>query len=179
MHVLIAVDRSTSANAALRFAAQVLLRSMDVQQITLVTVVHDPPALLYDLDLTLVPQMTWEDIRSAEIEEAQRTLRTATSLLGSFVGRVSTSVRAGPRVREIVRTAQDSSADMLVLGGTGSGLWDRLRALLFGSVVRDLVDTSPCPVIVVPPDYAPGDARRTPSIAIGDWSASSLSPRAC
>jgi nucleotide-binding universal stress UspA family protein len=170
MHVLIAIDGSASANAALRFAAQVLLRSMEVHEITLLTVVHDSQTHVYDLDVELFPQATWDDMRLAELEEAQHMFDFATAMLGSFAGRVSVSVRAGRRVQQIVQAARDTSADMLVLGATGSGVWDRLRALLFGSVVGHVLEQSPCPVIVVPTDYA-ADSTRTSYIGTGDWSA--------
>jgi nucleotide-binding universal stress UspA family protein len=152
-----------------RFAAQTLLRSMAVQEITLVAVVQDSPTLAYDLDVALFPQVTWDDMRLAETEEAEELLRAATAMLGTFGGRVSALVRAGQRVQEIVHAARDSSADLLVIGGTGSGVWDRLRALLFGSIVGDVLDRAPCPVLVVPADYAAGSSR-TSYIGTGDWS---------
>jgi len=169
MHVLVAIDGSASAGAALRFAAQTLLRSMAVQEITLVTVVHDARMLAYDLDVALFPQITWDDMRLAEREEAEEWLRAATAMLGSFAGRVSALVRAGRRAQEIVAAARDSSADLLVIGGTGSGIWDRLRAMLFGSAVNEVVERAPCPVVVVPADYA-ADSSRTSYTGTGDWS---------
>ena len=56
-------------------------------------------------------------------------------------------VRHGVPEYEILRLAENMDADMIVLGRRRRS---PLSRLIFGSVTRDLVDTAPCPVVVVP-----------------------------
>jgi nucleotide-binding universal stress UspA family protein len=169
MHVLIATDSSSSARAALRFAARALLRSMSVHQITLLTVMQPSYAVWFDSALELVPQTTWDEVELAEVEAAQQTLEQSSVVLNGFAGHVSTAVRKGRRAAEIVRAARELDADLVVLGYDVTSYWDKLCALVFGSVVREVLDSAPCPVIVVPSGYA--GATRTSYVGIGDWSA--------
>ena len=62
-------------------------------------------------------------------------------------------VRHGVPEYEIPRLAENMDADMIVLGRQRR---NALSRLIFGSVTRDVVDTAPCPVVVVP---GPGRER--------------------
>jgi len=60
---------------------------------------------------------------------------------------------AGGPAATILRAAE--SADLVVVGSRGRG---GLKGLFLGSVSRQVVHHSPCPVLVVPPTV--GDAER-------------------
>ena len=48
--------------------------------------------------------------------------------------------------QEIITTAQDRRADLIVVGSRGHG---RFAGLLLGSVAQKLISLVPCPVVVV------------------------------
>jgi nucleotide-binding universal stress UspA family protein len=52
----------------------------------------------------------------------------------------------GRAYREILRTATEEEADLIVMGGHGRGALD---LLLFGSTTHHVVRASTCPVLIV------------------------------
>jgi nucleotide-binding universal stress UspA family protein len=63
----------------------------------------------------------------------------------SHIG-VTCEVRAGEAATEIIASARERSSDLIVIGHRGHS---RLVRMLTGSVARRVVDTAPCPVLVV------------------------------
>ncbi len=61
-------------------------------------------------------------------------------------------VRSGLPAHEIVRAAEGLKADMIILGQRTR---NPLLRLLFGTVISDVVDTAPCPVLVVTGNASP------------------------
>lgn len=84
-------------------------------------------------------------------------LRTLARGYGLALG-TRACVREGDAAEELVRAARDLDAEMIVVGSRGRL---ELGAALLGSVSRQLMESAPCPVVVVPPDAAlpaqPGD----------------------
>ena len=66
---------------------------------------------------------------------------------------ISRVVRHGVPECEILRLVENMDVDMIVLGHQRR---NPLSRLILGSVTREVVDTAPCPVVVVP---APGRER--------------------
>jgi nucleotide-binding universal stress UspA family protein len=59
---------------------------------------------------------------------------------------VTCEVRAGEPATEIIASAKDHATDMIVVGHRGRG---RLIQMVLGSVARKVVDSAPCPVLIV------------------------------
>ncbi|MGZ4832178.1 MAG: universal stress protein [Terriglobales bacterium] len=66
--------------------------------------------------------------------------------------RVQAALRHGSAAAQIIRFAQEHSADLIV---TGAGSRDRLRHLLLGSVAEQLAQAAPCPVLTIRSDANP------------------------
>jgi nucleotide-binding universal stress UspA family protein len=59
---------------------------------------------------------------------------------------VRASVRSGSVANEIVRCAEEMSADLIVMGTHG---WSGLKQLLLGSVAENVLRMATCPVLIV------------------------------
>jgi universal stress protein A len=62
------------------------------------------------------------------------------------VEKVDTYYRTGAPAEEIVRFAEEQSADLIVMGTHG---WTGVRHLIVGSVAENVVRTANCPVLTV------------------------------
>ena len=58
---------------------------------------------------------------------------------------VDTIVRGGAPADQIIRTADELEADLIVLGGRGKGA---VEAIVLGSVAYSVLHHAPCPVLV-------------------------------
>ena len=65
---------------------------------------------------------------------------------------VDTVLGAGKPYREILRVADEHSADLIVVGVHGRGAIDRM---LFGSTTQHLVRQASCPVLTIRKDQHP------------------------
>jgi nucleotide-binding universal stress UspA family protein len=146
-HLLVATDGSSGARAAVEYTAEVLSRSLSIEQITLISVFEEPRASFVELDMAPIPQYMWDELRAAAADEAEAVLQEAAATLAQFTGRVKTLARGGRAGQEILRAAQELGADIIVIGTHRVG---ELRAVLFGSVEHALVNHASCPVLVVP-----------------------------
>jgi nucleotide-binding universal stress UspA family protein len=149
--VLLAVDRSSHADEAVRVAAE-LARALQAE----VEVLHVHEAAL-TASVFSSRSLEREHIETAE--EARAFVdRTVATLEGRGVhasGRVRPA--RGPTAGEIVAAARECGAGLLVMGALGVSRW---RELLVGGVAHAAVQLAPCPVVVVPRRSAPGDLRR-------------------
>jgi nucleotide-binding universal stress UspA family protein len=138
-HVLVAHDFSETAEAALAYALT-LSGKLDAR----LTVVH-----VYD-----VPSDGTPDVLARATDWWPKQFEVvAREALGEVVARVEkggsradSALRRGVPWREIIASAKDLRADLVVVGSEGrSGVG---RALL-GSVAERVARTAPCPVLVV------------------------------
>jgi hypothetical protein len=76
----------------------------------------------------------------------------------------STDVRvgSGDLEQQLLTTARDEQATVLVVGSRGRGA---VKAALLGSVSTDLIGVARCPVLVVPPQAEPPGAVRVQTTA--------------
>jgi nucleotide-binding universal stress UspA family protein len=79
--------------------------------------------------------------RPALLEEAWASLDRAIAGLGRPLARVSPRVVPGPAPRALLRSADDESADLLVVG---------VHPHVLGSTTHPVVRAAPCPVVTVP-----------------------------
>ena len=146
-HVLVPLDGSTLSASALPVAAML---AHPHRTIGLVRVVDDTrlragAALAYAL--------TWSDPElradgAAHAKEAARSdLVITAARLRNDGYRVSWEVRTGRPSDEIIRTAETTGADLIVMATHG---WEGVRRWTFGSVTDEVVRRSQVPVVVVP-----------------------------
>ena len=138
-HILVPTDFSTDANAAFNYALG-LARKFDAP-VHLLHVVEDP-----------VAAGVWSsEIYTAEVAGLQVNLvRDAEERLRRTVpndaGMVSTEVRSGSAARQIIETARDRSADLIVMGTRGR---TGMAHVIMGSVAERVVRLAPCPVLTL------------------------------
>ena len=150
-HLLVATDGSAGARAAVEYTSEVLLSSLSIEQVTLVSVYEEFWAWMPEMDLAPIPQSTWDELSAMALAQAQTVLREAAAALAQFTGGVKMLARGGRASKEIVRAAQEVSADIIVIGSHRLG---ELGAMLLGSVEHAVVDQAPCPVLVVHPSVS-------------------------
>jgi nucleotide-binding universal stress UspA family protein len=158
-HVLLATDGSAGARAAVRFTAG-LLKSIDVNDITVLVVVQPYRSAVLDAAEIPVPQIAWDELANAADAAATRVLDDAVSELSAFAGRIATMRRTGSPVQQIVAVAREVGADLVVVGTHG---WSALRALFRPSVAQRLMRRTECPVLVIRASQVKQTGRRRPS----------------
>ena len=143
--LLVAIDGSEFAAHALAVASS--LATALSAHIALVYVV-DPKLVAGD---TGVPaDQMWAMLR----QEGHELLDTAASAIPAQPQSWK-FLREGAPWKEIIESAREWPADLIVVGTHGrSGL----TRLLLGSTAEEVVRHGPCPVVVVPPTAAMGEA---------------------
>jgi nucleotide-binding universal stress UspA family protein len=143
--ILVAVDGSADAAAALRHAAT-LARDQHARLIVLTVVPSAPPQVA--TPGAVVPS-------AVETDDAYgRILRRAVDALPADVG-VETRIARGRPAKAIVEVAVESGCDLIVMGAHGHG---RLHHALIGSVSDAVLRVSDRPVLLMRAARAEPDA---------------------
>jgi nucleotide-binding universal stress UspA family protein len=145
--VLAAVDGSEQEHEVVRVAAN-FARSIERGELHLVHVVEDLPP-----PVVLVPRPVGLGISTTEIVGAARRHLDAISreARDGFAGRIVGHLNAGSAWKQILQTAIDVQADVILVGTHGRA---GLKRMLLGSVAEAVVRKASCPVVVVrPKDY--------------------------
>lgn len=138
-HILAPTDFSHRSEVAVSYAVQ-LARRMHAQ-LTLLHVLPGPSAL--DYTMGGVPHGEWDQAK----EEAAKLLAEAVSHAKRTLLEVDAKLRFGHDLRhEILNTAKEISADLLLLSTHGYTGW---KHLLFGSDAEKILEHAPCPILVV------------------------------
>lgn len=137
--ILVATDGSTTAEAALAWAAD--LAAPLGAEILVISVIEPaksyPGAEYVPLDKTQMSERLDEELNGAWPERMRK---------ANIAFR--TIVREGHPASEVVSTAIDEQADLIVMGSRGhSGLTE----LLIGSVAHHVTHHARIPVVIVPP----------------------------
>jgi nucleotide-binding universal stress UspA family protein len=144
--ILVAVDGSPDAAAALRHAASLALDQH--ARLIVLTVVPTPPPQSVSPAGTLPPPVDAE-------RTFARILRESVDALPSDVG-VQTRLSRGRPARRILEIAQECGCDLIVMGFHGHG---RLHHALLGSVSDSVLRASGLPVLLMrAPEPRPGPA---------------------
>jgi nucleotide-binding universal stress UspA family protein len=143
--ILVALDGSEFAAHALAVASS-LATALSAQ----LGVVHVIDPKLVAGNIGVPADQIWATLR----RDGHDLLDTAASAIPAQP-HVWKFLREGAPWKEIIASAREWPADLIVVGTHGrSGL----TRLLLGSTAEGVVRQSPCPVVVVPPTAATGDA---------------------
>jgi nucleotide-binding universal stress UspA family protein len=135
--ILVPVDFSDSARKALHYALA-FARLFKAE----VTILHVAPELAEESRVTFsMPELQQEILRDAAENLRQEIERADVSDL-----KVNPVVKKGTPYHEIVETATQMNADMIVIGTHGR---TGLKHVLMGSTAERVVRHAPCPVLVV------------------------------
>jgi nucleotide-binding universal stress UspA family protein len=139
MSVVVGVDGSAACLSAIRVAAQ----EAGFRRTKLIAVMAYSDGTVRDS----TGQPAGTVIRGDERAQALTSLRhVVSSALGaSQAERVQLQVVAGTAGRQILETAREAGAQLIVLATRGS------VSLLLGTVSQYVLRRAPCPVLVVPP----------------------------
>jgi len=142
--ILVAVDASEGADAALHLAADVArLYGATV----IVAHVVNPPAIF-----TLGPQTPTEAVDQMMTQLQEQAFSRAGKILGDAgVEHVEVSL-AGPPARRLVEEAVAREVDLIVIGHRGLSGVERF---FMGSVSSQVAHRAPCAVLIAPPPEEP------------------------
>ncbi|MXV52598.1 universal stress protein [Pedobacter sp. HMF7647] len=144
--ILIAIEDSTFSEKAAEYGLGIAT-AMNAS-IALVHVNNIPPATTYTTDpLTLEPPVLMPDLMFVQEESGQKLLDKYAADFESKNLTVFTFNRIGDTRNEILATAEEWGADLIVLGTHGRTGFDHL---ISGSVAESVTRHSKCPVLVVP-----------------------------
>lgn len=137
MKIILTTDGSTNAEHAIRWFARLpICRS---NELTIVTVSGHPAASIY------FPGRE-EEICRLETKNAQEAFERAFAILAESGCVATYAPQIGHAANEIIRFAEESKADLIVVGAKGHSLFSKI---LLGSTT-DVVSThAPCSVLVV------------------------------
>jgi nucleotide-binding universal stress UspA family protein len=138
--ILTAIDFSENSDYAFDYALT-LAKQFDSQLMTL-HVINEP----VDLRGFYVPHISFEQLEK-EIEEGAEKMmaKFCSSKMGDFTN-FTTSIVTGIPYEEIIRSAQEAAASLIVLGTHGRTGLDHL---IFGSTAERVVRGASCPVLTI------------------------------
>jgi nucleotide-binding universal stress UspA family protein len=145
--LLIGIDGSAHSRQAVELVAR--LTAPDGGALTLVAVVEPVRPLSVGLLPSSIRGMISRELTALEAEQtqhAQQELDQAARRLKRAGWAVETEVRRGVPLVELLGAAQESRADVLVLGARGTG---GLERLLLGSVAEGALSRAPQSVLIV------------------------------
>ena len=138
--ILTAIDFSENSEYAFDYALT-LAKQFD-SQLTLLHVINEP----VDLRGFYVPHISFEQLEK-EIEEGVEKMmaKFCSSKMGDFTN-FTTSIVTGIPYEEIIRSAREAAASLIVLGTHGRTGLDHL---IFGSTAERVVRGASCPVLTI------------------------------
>jgi nucleotide-binding universal stress UspA family protein len=140
MDIVVGVDGSESARAALRFAVEeARLRSARMR---VVAAWHVPTTVYQGAYVPTNPSLG-EELETSTRRAVEAALGELSDVAEDIV--VETVVREGQAAQILIEEAE--SADLLVLGSRGLG---GFRGLLLGSVSQQCAHHASCPLVIVP-----------------------------
>ena len=147
MKVVLAIDGSRFGDEAIAFCRR-LFGPHDSARIKVLSVIQRLEPLGMAVAAGAAPY--YAQMQNFSLEQAQEFVGdAATALKQEFAGKdfeVSHEVLTGSVSKEIVRTAEEWNADLVIVGSHGGGYWERT---LLGSVSDSVVHLAPCSVLVV------------------------------
>ena len=139
-HVLVAMDSSPQATAALEFA----LTEFPDAAVTVLHVSNPVDGMYFAGEESMY--VNFEEIERRSADETERIFETARELAESYDADFETVSKTGSPARTIVAYVDDNDVDHVVVGShgrTGAG------RILMGSVAERIARRSPVPVTIV------------------------------
>jgi nucleotide-binding universal stress UspA family protein len=138
--ILTAIDFSENSDYAFDYA--LTLAEQFNSQLTILHVINEP----VDLRGFYVPHISFEQLEK-EIEEGAEKMmaKFCSSKMGDFTN-FTTSIVTGIPYEEIIRSAREAAASLIVLGTHGRTGLDHL---IFGSTAERVVRGASCPVLTI------------------------------
>lgn len=152
-HVLVPLDGSQLAEAALPFARNILEAK---GEITLVSAVEVPYVPAYAYFPGTIPE-TYETTTEELIPYAKHYLEKQAEELEKLGYKLNLVVEIGEPAQVIIETAAKNHAEAIVMsthGRSGLSRW------LLGSVTQKVLSAKTCPVLVVPTKEAEAEGAR-------------------
>lgn len=146
-HVLIATDGSEQSLKAARHLRS-LLNPASLERISVIAVVRPLAAVPFASDFgeeEHAAQEAEDADRFSFQRAAQEAVERVAEELRDMAPNVDTLVRSGAPADQIIRTADELEADLIVIGGRGKGA---VEAIVLGSVAYRVLHHAPCPVLV-------------------------------
>ena len=142
MRVLLAVDGSVASDSARQ-----LVGSLDWPDGTVIEVVAAMEPIVDFIGTTVMPMPTaGPELEFEEAHDLAVAVSTAVTALAAPGRIVTRALLHGRPAKAIVEEAVAFRAELVVVGSRGLG---PLSAMLLGSVSAEVVDHSPCPVLIV------------------------------
>jgi nucleotide-binding universal stress UspA family protein len=142
--ILFCTDFSENAHWAFTYALN--LAKTYRGTLFILHVKSDPALARADILGAYVSQETLLQIEAAEDEEAKRQITTQYLQRMEGFDAYKVLSRKGVAFYEIIKTAKEESADLIVMGTHGRTGLDHI---LFGSTAEKVVRKSPCPVLTI------------------------------
>jgi universal stress protein A len=139
--ILVPTDFSEHSDAAVDYAAALAWPLW--ASVHLIHVIDDPYLFQGALEFP-VPENI--ELRERIRQECERKLAATAAVLRERCAKVTTEVRTGRAIDQVIDAAVDYGADLIVMGTHGrSGL----SHLVYGSVAERVIRTARCPVLAV------------------------------
>ena len=143
--ILCAIDFSDCSMHALNYAIS-LAQEAD-SDLTVMHVIELPPDIPREVyETSLAAQRLMQEYAARTEEDARTGLKNAIPDTVRACCTVDTVLASGKPYREILRVAEERTADLLVIGIHGRSAIDRL---VFGSTAQHLVRQASCPVLTL------------------------------
>ena len=143
--VVIGVDGSARARRAVEVVARLTpARGARAMIVRVLEPIQIPSLALLPAKTRAILSAEAAALHARKLRDAKREMAAASRRLGPR-WRTSTLIRVGIPATELLRTAADVGADLIVVGSRGSG---GLEGLLLGSVADKVLEQSPVSVLV-------------------------------
>ena len=151
MHVVIATDGSKQSLAAARHLVS-FADPAKITDVSVVGVISPYASVAFADDISPDAHKATDSFREA----AAAAVATVAAEFAGWGPKVHERLRSGSPATEIVKTAKQLNAGLVVVGSGSRGLSD---TILLGSTAQRVQHSAPCPVLVVRP--APRQRRST------------------
>lgn len=153
MKILLPIDGSTLALEAVRFAVRMV---QDGLQASVVLANVQEPASFYEIVVAHDPDV----LAKVSTQAGEHQLKSAEDLLMAAQISFEIEIVQGDPAHAIVDIAERYACDLVVMGSHATGA---LRSALTGSVVNDVLQACPVPVLCVKAAAVPEDGNFVPT----------------
>lgn len=145
-HVMVTLDGSQLAEAALPYAQSILAPGGKLTLISVLDIPENPMYTLYE-----VPVAMPQDVYNASVANAEKAAREYLSRMAANLKdrafEVTTELHLGDPAAAIIDQAKTLKVDAIVMSTHGRSGFSRW---LFGSITQKVLAAMPCPVFVIP-----------------------------